>query len=82
MPRKAVRDFAKEMEKRLLDNDYKGGWDDCTPAWLLKRLGEEMKELRRAVRAKEPTEQISEEAADVANFAMMVADVTAFRGSR
>jgi NTP pyrophosphatase (non-canonical NTP hydrolase) len=70
------------MEERLLENDYKGGGEDCTPAWLLKRLGEELKELRKALRAKDSPERIACEAADVANFAMMIADVTTFRGSR
>ena len=72
--RASVRRLAQEMEERLRDNDYKGGWDDCTPRWLLKRLRDETKELAAAIRQdSQPT--ILQEAADVANFAMMIFDV-------
>ena len=71
--RASVRRFAREMEERLLDNDDKGGWDDCPPRWLLTRLREETKELAAAIREKN-ADAIQEEAADVANFAMMIFD--------
>jgi NTP pyrophosphatase (non-canonical NTP hydrolase) len=80
-PRGVVLRFAVEMEKKLAENDHKGGWDDCEPEWLLKRLREETRELAKLVRAEpndrvaslETATQVAREAADVANFAMMIA---------
>jgi hypothetical protein len=84
-----VAAFALLMERELRANDHKGGWDTCDTSWLLKRIEEEAKELRAAdpdrVRYPYGTDVINDtgkradlvesEAADVANFAMMVADV-------
>jgi NTP pyrophosphatase (non-canonical NTP hydrolase) len=73
-----VEAFAEAIEERLQANDHKGGWVSCPPAYLLKRLRQEVKELaavcthRRYSRA--PKEQVIHEAADVAAFAMMLAD--------
>ncbi len=72
-PRKAVTDFSKTMEANLRDNDHKGGWGACSNYFLLDRMFEEWLELRDAVRSKDP-DKIRHEAADVANFAMMLAD--------
>ncbi len=120
--RPEVAAFAQLMEKALRENDYKGGWSDCEPAALLRRLREESIELDHALsqahdrvwRDWDPEahkadatshrqvtvsyvpnrgwlctdicspkvfqpdadaiERIGEEAADVANFAMMIAD--------
>ena len=63
--------FANEMERRLEENDHKGGWECCTDKWLFNRLRQEMKELACAVKE---GRGVVEEAADVANFAMMIAD--------
>ena len=64
--------FAAEMRMKLYENRHKGGWRDCTTAYLLRRLLEEVGEL---VEAQADGRQISaEEAADVANFCMMLAD--------
>ena len=65
--------FAQEMETNLRANDCKGGWDGCSPKWLMNRLRQETAELRRAIEHGNP-EAILSEAADVANFAMMIAD--------
>lgn len=76
--RPEVRAFAVAMEERLKANDWKGGWGDDSPDALLKRLGEEVVELRKEIRkpnAKKDPDQIRREVADVANFAMMIADV-------
>lgn len=75
--RPAVQQFAEYMEKVLKHNDHKGGWNECTDDYLLDRLQEEVKELISAVRgrkARNPELRIRNEAADVANFAMMIAD--------
>lgn len=70
--------FAEEMEKRLRANDHKGGWEDDSDDSLLARLREETNELADAL-AKLPGRSgdqlmVTLEAADVANFAMMIAD--------
>jgi NTP pyrophosphatase (non-canonical NTP hydrolase) len=68
------------MEEKLRENDHKGGWGTMSAASLFVRLVEETGELASLVdrmrglpeiawRAK-----IAREAADVANFAMMIAD--------
>lgn len=75
------------MEKVLRDNDHKGGWEECRPDWLLMRLKQEVSELDSAMRkgtvphtgVDDRTSDVpadpAREAADVANFAMMIADV-------
>lgn len=74
--RPEVLAFAHIMEQKLRENDHKSHWSDCAPSWLLGRLREETTELAGAIGSgyKSP-EHIGREAADVANFAMMIADV-------
>lgn len=73
--REPVAWFAREMEKKLRKYDYRGGWDECTPGYLLNRLKEEVQELQEE-RARVPGDFDAEisECCDVANFAMMLAD--------
>lgn len=73
--RPVVAAFAAAMESKLLAYGHKGGWRSDTPEALLVRLTQEVDELRVAIRTLAPSEQIEGAAADVANFAMMVADV-------
>jgi hypothetical protein len=74
--RPEVLAFAQAMEAKLKENDHKGGWKACTPPWLMERLREEVHEPGSAV-----PERVLGEAADVANFAMFIADVCgALRG--
>lgn len=88
--RPEVAAFAQLMEQKLRENDHKRGWRCCTVRYLSVRLGNELAELRRvlAERTKfigkgrfrpdvDPgiVRRIGGEAADVANFAMMIADV-------
>ena len=79
--RKPVRWFAEQMERKLKANDYKEHWSECEDEWLIERLGDECAELHRAYRSNRlPSNRakqqqcIIDEAADVANFAMMIAD--------
>jgi hypothetical protein len=72
--REEVAWFARKMEVQLRRHEYKGGWDDSTSEYLLDRLVQEAEELREAIRSKK-SERVTAEAADVANFAMMLADV-------
>lgn len=79
-PRHEVRAFARLMEKKLRKHDDRPGWKDETRGWLLSRLRDETEELHRAIHKPDhgqplDSELIGREAADVANFAMMIADV-------
>jgi integrase len=47
--RKEVIWFAERMEGKLLENDHKGHWSNCTNAYLKKRLQEEVDELQKAI---------------------------------
>lgn len=72
-----VLEFALRMEKKLSVNRHKGdrgGWLNDDPLTLHKRLAEEDVELKVAMENGLTAEEIANEAADVANFAMMIAD--------
>lgn len=83
--RKEVEWFASVMEGVLQDNDERGGWSKCSMFWLLERIEEQVKSAREAVvelsvkrfeglEAGNEFRVLIKEAADIANFAMMVAD--------
>ena len=72
--RPEVAAFARAMETQLRKNDWKGHWRHCTGTYLFNRLRGEVNELSRA-----STADRLKEAADVANFAMMIADNAARR---
>ena len=80
--RPEVRIFAAHMERKLRKNDHKAGWDNALPAEMEGRLDEEVAGLHQAVdaiRGYGPSRvrvvDVWEEAADVGNFAMMLAQV-------
>ncbi len=89
--RPAVKWFAEIMEAKLKANDHKSGWLNNTPDSLLTRLKEETKELIEVLEWRKrdtgrsagdgllvtdvSNEKIINEAADIANFAMMIADL-------
>ena len=77
-----VEDFKGAMIYKLRQNQAKGnrdGWKQEDAATLIARCAEELGELAKACRtrgAKTKTAiSVREEAADVANFAMMIADL-------
>lgn len=72
--REPLRSFAKTMELKLCENDDKGGWEGCTLAYLTRRLQGEFGEVRRALKSNKSADEVERECADVANFAMMIAD--------
>lgn len=81
--RREVRDFAELMERKLRANDHKPGWKKDSAAELYKRLVEESAELRLEIGMQGSSadrESLGNEAADVANFAMMIADVSGVFG--
>lgn len=69
----AVERFKSWMLWKLGLNNDKDHWAMFSQKYLLKRLSEELKELRDAVRRNDHR-STQEEAADVANFAMMLSD--------
>jgi len=71
-----VLKFAERMEAKLEKNRHKGGrenWLGHHPYSLLARLKQEVAELEEAL-GNQSFDNITDEAADVANFAMMIAD--------
>lgn len=77
--RPEVAAFAMLMEEKLLLNDHRPGWKNDDVHALIARLYEEARELVQAIgEGADPAvvhAEIGREAADVANFAMMIADV-------
>ena len=76
--RPEVQWFAQQMEAKLRENDHKGGWGNESLLWLYTRMIEEAEEVKAEIKAAFDREidynKIIREAADVANFAMMIAD--------
>lgn len=86
----ALHAFQGVMWEKLHANQHKGGWQEDLPARLLERLRGELKELETALieycvldltlkdekseELRRAAEHVTKEAADVANFAMMIAD--------
>ncbi|MBK5474390.1 hypothetical protein JFU54_28820 [Bacillus sp. TH19] len=70
--------FAECMESKLQENDHKGGWKQCGKYWLFERMQEEitelLQELSRFGNDAKNEDMIIRECADIANFAMMIAD--------
>lgn len=69
--------FANEMEAKLTLHREKGGpdkWRNERPEDMLGRILDEWNELHNAILTGDPV-KIAAEAADVANFAMIVADI-------
>ena len=82
--REPVRWFAEQMERKLKANDHKSHWRESDVVWLFERMQDERIELWEAFKPTRPfgcfvdtpndVERVIDEAADVANFAMMIAD--------
>jgi len=72
MLRKELNIFSQYMEHKLKLNDHKGGWEEIPTPTLINKLRGELNELEEAIRG-EPDLNIMFEAADVANYAMMIA---------
>ncbi len=84
--RPEVAAFALLMEAKLRENDHKGSWKGEATSYLSRRCGNELDELRAALRTLNAYDgmdankrlgyraTVAREAADVANFAMMIAD--------
>lgn len=72
--------FAHLMQHKLnmnahRDSSGKRGWKSCSPQFLMDKLYEEVLELTIAIHEGDSAKSIRQEAADVGNIAMMLADV-------
>lgn len=77
----ALNDFVVHMSHKLLLTRHRPHWSDSTTAFLLKRLKDEVVELEKAYKD-DKRKDIVRECADVANFAMMIADNEQWSGTR
>jgi len=68
----AVLRFGADMCGKLRQNNHKAHWSTVNNFWLLVRLKQEVEELKLAM-LDDPGSVVAE-CADVANFAMMIAD--------
>lgn len=69
--------FREIMLERLRANRWKGGWKGASFHYLQGRLLEEVIEVAEAARYRKTNKAwIARECADVANIAMMIADIT------
>ena len=72
---RVIKQFSKAMKDKMLEHLDRPGWKGEDVFWLAGRLKEEADELFFALDSFKPQKEILEECADVANFAMMIADV-------
>ena len=72
--RPEVMTFTKDMEAKLRVNDHKDGWADIGLTKLFVLLNGETEELEEALQDND-ARNIIDECADVANYAMMIADI-------
>lgn len=81
-PRLALCRFMVAMEERLKANDHKPGWQDESYNALASGLGRNFEGLYAELRKLAPAkDRILELTADVANFAMMIADRSCDQGA-
>jgi hypothetical protein len=68
-----VMQFSIVMEKKLIKNSHKSGWQSLSRKQILRRIEQEVGELRTAIDMGSKV-AIIDECADVANFCMMMHD--------
>ena len=71
--RKELQKFVQLQERILQDNDHKSGWADISNSELLSLLKVEVEELEEVL-IDGYSDFIDHECADIANYAMMIAD--------
>lgn len=72
---KDISDFVNQMLAKLEKNLHKGRWEGLTINYIMDCLAEEILELNDALEDGDK-QAIYFEAADVANFAMIIASIT------
>jgi len=73
--RTSVYEFITAMERELSANDHKPGWKDTDKQILHRRMIGNITELTYAIQSRD-AERIKKTCADIANYAMMIWDVT------
>lgn len=74
LQRKVTGWFSSEMRKKLKDNLHKQHWSVLPIPACMNRLRDEVKELEEAINSDLPKAEVVKECADIANFAMFIAD--------
>lgn len=76
VPRKPVMEFAHDMEKQLKANDHKGGWMQEHWCDLVTGLEISLEKLKKELMKmpKHNEYEVTTRCANIANFAMMIAD--------
>lgn len=77
--RDCLKVFAGVMEARLRDNEWRGGWDVESFGKMLAALDDQRRQLKLSVKhlsqGKAQPGELVRRAADVANYAMIVAEL-------
>lgn len=77
--RDCLKVFARVMEARLRDNEWRGGWDVESFGKMLAALDDQRRQLKLSVKhlsqGKAQPGELVRRAADVANYAMIVAEL-------
>lgn len=76
-----IRRFFDAMLFKLRKNAHKGKWEDVNVGQMLDRLGEERDELVKAINENNSVEVLLE-AADVANFCLILANIAILKGQK
>jgi fructosamine-3-kinase len=75
LPRKAIRVFSYDMEKQLKVNDHKNGWKKEHHEFLSHELAKNFQKLTEELgKENRDKHEITIRCANIANFAMMIAD--------
>lgn len=69
--RPEVAEFGLEMEKQLIANEFKGGWENCTHTYLIHQVQKNVHGLMNSISHSE----FRRRCANIANFAMMLDNV-------
>jgi NTP pyrophosphatase (non-canonical NTP hydrolase) len=69
-----LKQFVDAMRYKLKKNAHKGKWEDLDLPTAIQRLKDEVAELEEAT-SRDSSIEVILEAADVANFAMMVCNI-------
>jgi NTP pyrophosphatase (non-canonical NTP hydrolase) len=69
----SVLALSRVQMSKLAENIHKGKWEDVEPMYAFKRLMQEAIELFEEIQREGVPEDVWKEAADVANFAMILA---------
>lgn len=79
--------FQEKCKEILLDNIHKNGWKNCSLNYLIGQISNHLQEIEEAnsqygkknIDHNEWQLKVIDHCCDIANFAMMVADVTCIR---